>query len=51
MNRDEEIIRHILRYCHETEMAVSRFGEDKEVFLSDPVYRNSVAMPIQQIGD
>ena len=49
MNRDSEIIRHILRYCDEIEMAVSRFGRDQEIFSKDPVYRNAVSMPVQQI--
>ena len=49
--RDVEIIRHILRYCDEIELAVARFGDNREVFLSDPVYRNAIAMPIQQIGE
>lgn len=51
MNRDSEIIRHILRYCDEIEMAVSRFGRDQEIFSKDPVYRNAVSMPVQQIGE
>jgi len=51
MNRDTEIITHIKRYCDEITMAVNHFGDDKNVFMNDPVYRNAVAMPIQQIGE
>ena len=50
-DRDSEIIRHIRRYCVEIEMAQRCFGDDREVFLANPVYRNAVAMPIQQIGE
>lgn len=50
-NRDMEIIRHIHRYCKEVKLAQQRFGEDREVFMADPVFRNAVSMPIQQIGE
>lgn len=50
-DRDADIIRHMLRYCDEVNAAVSRFGDDREVFMADPVYRNAVSMPIQQIGE
>ena len=50
-NRDASIIRHIARYCDEVDIAVVRFGDDRDVFMADPVYRNAVAMPIQQIGE
>lgn len=49
--RDYEIIRHIQRYCDEVNQAVTRFGDDQEAFMADPVFRNAVAMPIQQIGE
>ena len=49
--RDMEILRHILRYCDEVELAMQRFGDDRAVFMHDPVYRNAVSMPIQQIGE
>lgn len=51
MNRDRDIIRHILRYCQEIDQAVDRFGDQKELFIEDAVYRNAVSMPIQQIGE
>ena len=49
--RDQEILKHILRYCHEVELAIQYFGDNKEKFFSDPVYRNAISMPIQQIGE
>lgn len=50
-DRDRHIIRHIKRYCDEIDAAVERFGDERAVFMSDAVYRNAVAMPIQQIGE
>ena len=49
--RDRGIIEHILQYCYEIKLAVMRFGNDRELFLADPVYRNAVSMPVQQIGE
>ena len=51
MERDSVIIEHILRYCEEVELAISRFGRNQEIFEKDPVYRNAVSMPVQQIGE
>lgn len=51
VDRDREIIEHILRYCKEIDQAVERFGNDRDQFLSDAVYRNAVSMPVQQIGE
>lgn len=32
-------------------MAIAHFGDDEALFLRDPVYRNAIAMPLQQIGE
>ena len=50
-DRDASIVRHMRRYCEEIDSAVTRFGDDRETFMTDPVYRNAVSMPIQQIGE
>ena len=50
-SRDISIIRHILRYCNEIQEAIDLFGDDKQVFIRNAVYRNSVATPIEQIGE
>ena len=50
-NRDVQIARHIIGYCHEVEEALLRFGKDKETFLQDAVFRNACAMPLMQIGE
>ena len=49
--RDTSILEHILSYCNEIQETVSRFGEDKELFLHDSVYHNAVALCILQIGE
>ena len=49
--RDLEIIRHILRYCGEIEETIAFFGNDKNTFLSNAIYRNAAATPIEQIGE
>ena len=49
--RDINLIRHILRYCTEIEVAHSDFGMSKERFLDSSTYRNAIAMPILQIGE
>jgi uncharacterized protein with HEPN domain len=49
--RDINILQHILTYCEEIQETVSRFGEDKELFLHDSVYHNAVALCILQIGE
>ena len=51
MNRDRDIVFHILRYCEEIEQAAARFGDNKALFMEDAVYRNAVSMPVQQIGE
>ena len=51
MNRDMDIIHHILKYCDEINMAIERFGNNKDAFMEDAVYRNAVSMPVQQIGE
>ncbi len=50
-SRDISIIRHILRYCGEVQEAIDLFGDDKQVFVRNAVYRNAVATPIEQIGE
>lgn len=51
VERDLSIIRHIADYCSQIFLAVNRFGNNFETFDSDPVYRNSVALCILQIGE
>ena len=49
--RDADIIRHMVRYCVEIDAAVAAFGDSEETFMNNPVFRNAVSMPVQQIGE
>ena len=49
--RDIQILRHIVRYCNEIASTIDRFGNNKELFMQDFVYRNAISMPIFQIGE
>ena len=51
LHREEEIIKHMLRYCDEVDRALQKLGRDRETFLNEPVLRNACAMPIMQIGE
>lgn len=49
--RDADIIRHMARYCGEIDAALAAFGDSEAVFMQNPVFRNAVSMPVQQIGE
>ena len=52
--RDEIIVSKMLRYCYEIQKAHQHFHSDMTLFLDELngfVYRNSVAMPVLQIGE
>ena len=49
--RDAYIAEKILMYCDQIKETVSRFGAEKSVFLSDPIYRNAVSLCVIQIGE
>ena len=49
--RDADIIRHIVRYCGEIDAALAAFGDSEEAFMQNPVFRNAISMPEQQIGE
>lgn len=51
MNRDENIIRHILQYCCEIKTAHEDFLYSKDKFMCSSTYRNAINMPILQIGE
>lgn len=50
-DRDRSILKHIVEYCDQINMAIERFGDDFYVFDEDPVYRNAVSLCILQIGE
>lgn len=45
------IIAHILEYCNQIDECLSRFGNNREAFLSDVIFRNAVSMAEFQIGE
>ena len=53
-SRDSLIVRKIAAYCEQIEKTNAYFGDDQALFFDESrgfVYRNSVAMPILQIGE
>ena len=50
-DRDLRLLKHIVSYCEQIDMAVERFGASYSIFAADPVYRNAVSLCILQIGE
>lgn len=53
-NRDQQIIQKIIKYCNEIAQTHESFCNKKELFFDKStgfIYRNSIAMPILQIGE
>ena len=50
-NRDSRIIMHILDYCDQIQETMDHFGRDYEIFSSNRIYRNAIALCILQIGE
>ncbi len=50
-NRDVGILTHVVSYCEQIEETVERFGNEREIFMQDKIYRNAVALCILQIGE
>ncbi len=51
VNRDRDIVAHILRYCSQIETAHLDLGSSKDRFDQSTTYQNAVAMCILQIGE
>ena len=51
MERDKQILFHIIRYCDEIGETIATFGESEEIFTQKSWYRNAVSMAILQIGE
>ncbi len=49
--RDLSILAHIVRYCDQIDETIRRMGDDGQVFASDTVYQNAVALCLLQIGE
>lgn len=53
-SRDETVLRKMLKYCDEINRTHAFFENDKELFSDKErgfIYRNSITMPILQIGE
>lgn len=53
-DRDKAVINKIIGYCDEIELTHQYFENNKELFFNKRdgfVYRNSITMPILQIGE
>lgn len=50
-NRNVDVLTHIIGYCEEIESTVERFGKDYDIFSTDHVYQNAVALCVLQIGE
>lgn len=51
LERDSNILKHIVTYCEQIEMTIDRFGSSYETFAADTIYRNAAALCILQIGE
>ena len=51
VNRDKNILSHIVRYCEQIEETVALFGADYDIFCSNNTFRNACCMCLLQIGE
>lgn len=51
IERDINVLKHMLKYANEITLAKNYFGNDKKSFDDNVLYRNSVAMSLLQIGE
>ncbi len=51
LDKDLSIIAHVLSYCEQIDETMERFGRSQDIFMSDKIYRNAVALCILQIGE
>lgn len=51
LNRDQAILKHMIRYCDEISQTVDTFGNSKDTFASNFIYQNAVALCVLQIGE
>ena len=50
LDRNISILENIVIYCEQIEQTVERFGNDAEIFRTDPIYRNAAALCILQLA-
>ena len=51
LDRDTNVLEHIVNYCEQNEMTIARFGSGYEIFATDTIYRNAAALCILQIEE
>ena len=51
LDKDLSIITHVLSYCEQIDETMERIGRSQDIFMSDKIYRNAVALCILQIGE
>lgn len=51
LDRNVDILEHIISYCDQIEQTVVRFGNSYDTFYMDAIYRNAAALCILQIGE
>ena len=51
IDRDRDVVEHILRYCDQIETAHSDFGHSRDRFRESTTYQNAISMCILQIGE
>lgn len=50
-SRNVDILKHICDYCDEIVHTMDTLGRDFEVFASNSIYQNAVALCVLQIGE
>lgn len=51
LERDQNILPHMLIYCDQVDAAIERFGNDYILFSTDQIFQNAFAMCLLQIGE
>lgn len=49
--RDLTVVEQMYKYCAESSRLCFFFRRDETEFQNNPVFRNAIAMPVQQIGE
>ena len=49
--KDKRWVKAIIDYCNRIEDYLNRFDDDKEIYLSDSLYKDACALVIIQMGD
>ncbi|MBR1423674.1 MAG: DUF86 domain-containing protein [Ruminococcus sp.] len=51
MDRDINVLKHMLEYCNDITTDCNRMGNDLETFKNDKLYQKAVTMSLLQIGE